>query len=333
MPKSLDVVGIGNAIVDVLAYTEDSFIEEQGLPKGGMTLVDEARSKEIYEAMGPGMECSGGSVANSLAGMAGIGARGAFIGKVFDDKLGEIFRHDMQSIGVAFDTPASREGKATACCLINVTPDAQRTMSTFIGASATVHPDDIDEAVVASAAILYIEGYMWDVELTKQAIRRAAEIAKSNDTKVAFSLSDTFCVDRHRDEFLDLIENHVDILFANEDELKALTQHEQFAAAKEAVWLLVEVAALTQGAGGSTLTRGDEEIHIHAEARGEVIDTTGAGDLYAAGVLYGLARGWPLEQCGMLGSRLAGHIITQLGARSGKPLMDIADDLLGQAAA
>lgn len=333
MVKSLDVVGIGNAIVDVLAYTEDSFIEAQGLPKGGMTLVDETQSQAIYHAMGPGMECSGGSVANSLAGLAGIGSPVAFIGKVYDDKLGEIFRHDMQSIGVAFDTPATTEGKATACCLIAVTPDAQRTMSTFIGASATVHADDIDETLIADAQILYVEGYMWDVDATKQAILKAAEYARKHDTKVAFSLSDTFCVDRHRDEFLALIQNHVDILFANEDEIKALTQNANFDLAKDAVRGWVDLAVLTRGAHGSIIVSADEEVTIQADARGEVLDTTGAGDLYAAGVLFGLARGWSLQQCGRLGSRLAGHIITQLGARSGKKLEEIAGDVLGQAAA
>lgn len=323
--KTLDVVGIGNAIVDVLAYTDDAFINDQGMTKGGMMLVTQERAQSLYAAMGPATECSGGSVANTLAGLAGLGAKTAFIGKVFDDQLGAVFRHDMQAIGVRFDTPAATRGKATGVCMIFVTPDAQRTMNTFIGACSSIERADIDEALVASARVLYLEGYLWDEPETKEALLKAARVAKQNKTKVAFSLSDGFCVDRHREEFTMLIKDHVDILFANESEVKSLTQKETFDEALKEVKTWVELAVLTRSEKGSHLLRGSVHVQVKAEAHGPVVDSTGAGDLYAAGVLYGLTHEFSLKAAGELGSNLAGHIITQLGARSQKPLKPLLD--------
>ncbi len=323
MTKPLHVTGIGNAIVDILAHTPDEFIEREGLEKGAMMLVSADRSQALYDKVGSTTESSGGSVANSLAGLAGLGAKTAFIGKVYDDQLGRIFRHDLTSIGVRFDTLAATEGEPTATCLICVTPDAQRTMNTFLGACSSIRESDIDENLIAQSEVLYIEGYLWDEPETKDALRYAMKVAQQADTKVALSLSDTFCVDRHRDEFLLLAMDHVDILFANEGEAKALVQTESFSKAKKMIRSWVELAALTRGAGGSVLLNGDDEVAVHAEVHGEVVDTTGAGDLYAAGVLYGLTHGYDLEQCGHLGSKLAGHIITQMGARSQEPLDEV----------
>jgi len=327
MKKTLDVVGIGNAIVDVLAYTEDAFLQQHGMEKGGMMLIDEAKAQAIYEDMGPATECSGGSVANSLAGISSLGGNTAFIGKVYDDQLGDIFRHDMRSIGVQFDTPATTEGAATAVSMILVTPDAQRTMNTFLGACAYIHEDDIDEALIASAQVVYLEGYLWDENDTKEALLKAARIASEHGTKVAFSLSDGFCVDRHREEFLMLVKDHVDILFANEQEVISLTQASGFDEALDIVKDWVEIAALTRSEQGSHLVRGDEHVRVQAHLHGEVKDSTGAGDLYAAGVLYGLTHGFSLQEAGELGSHTAGQIITQLGARSQKSLKPLVDQL------
>lgn len=318
--KTIDVIGIGNAIVDVLSYCEDAFLEKESISKGTMTLVDEVRSKALYDAMGQTIECSGGSVANSLAAIAGLGGNAAFVGKVFDDQLGAVFRHDMRSIGVGFDTPATDEGKATGVCLINVTPDAQRSMCTYIGACSHIHTDDVDHAPIAEAKILYLEGYLWDEPETKNALRHAARSAEGHGTKIALSLSDPFCVERHREEFIDLLQEHVDWVFCNEEEALSITDATHADDALNVLSGWCEMVALTRGAHGSLLRVGNEAVTIRAIAEGEVVDTTGAGDLYAAGVLYGLAHGYSLADAGALGSRLAGHIITQLGARSQKSL-------------
>ncbi len=325
MTTKFDVAGIGNAIVDVLAFAPDATISGHGLTKGAMMLVDEMRSRELYELMGQTTACSGGSVANSLAGLASLGAKTAFIGKVRADQLGQIFTHDMHAVGTSFTTQPLEIGPATASCLIYVTPDAQRTMATYIGACSHVSETDIDEDIIAASAITYIEGYLWDMDTAKAAIRKAIRVAHDAKQRIAFTLSDTFCVDRHRAEFIELIANEVDILFANESEIKSLfqTDHLQTALTRAQGMCAnnqCDIVAVTRGEKGSiVLTDGSME-ELPTEAVQNVVDTTGAGDLYAAGFLFGMSRGWKLAACAQLGNRCAGEIITQLGARSMKPL-------------
>jgi len=319
-----DVVGIGNAIVDVLSKTEDAFLKDQKLEKGTMMLIDEERAEWLYQQMGPATECSGGSVANSMAGLASLGARGAFIGKVKDDQLGSIFRHDMRATGIDFDTPAAKTGKATARCLIFVTPDAQRTMNTFIGACADITPEDIDENVIAKGAILYVEGYLWDQENAKNAIRKGLEAAQKHGRKIAFSLSDKFCVDRHREQFLELIDQHLDIVFANEQELLSLTLTDNFDAAVKQVAGKCDIMVITRSEKGSLIITRDGTETVPAEKVAKVVDTTGAGDLFAAGFLYGFSRNLPLKECAQIGNRCAARIIQQMGARTMTPLKDLA---------
>jgi fructokinase len=320
MTKDLDIVGIGNAIVDVISHCDDAFIQAQGMNKGAMTLIDENRAKEIYAAMGSSMECSGGSAGNTMAGIAQLGGKAGFIGKVFNDQLGAIFRHDMNSIGVEFSTPPADSGKATAMSMILVTPDAQRTMNTFIGASSLLAVEDMNEDLIARAKVLYVEGYLWDDPATIESLKAAIALAKKHQTIVAFTASDRFCVDRHHDAFVELIKTDVDWLFANESELEALTGESDFDKGKNILREWVHMAALTRSEKGSTLVRGRDEVAITAIAAGPVVDTTGAGDLYASGVLYGLTHGMTLEEAGTLGAKLAGHIITHVGARSQTPL-------------
>jgi sugar/nucleoside kinase (ribokinase family) len=315
-----DVLGIGNAIVDVLSFCEESFLSGNDLAKGSMMLVDQARSQALYAKMGQSTECSGGSVANSLAGMASLGAKTAFIGKVAGDQLGAIFTHDMRSVGVHFDTPPTRGDISTANCLVLVTPDAQRTMATYIGACSLVSEADIDESLVAASGVTYIEGYLWDTENAKAAIRKATSVAKKSGKKTAFTLSDTFCVDRHREAFMQLITKDVDILFANESEVKSLFQVDDFASAVKKLRGVCEVAAVTRSEKGCVILTQHEEISVATGHVQHVVDTTGAGDLFASGFLFGYSRGWSMEKCAALGNRCAGHIITQLGARSQQPL-------------
>jgi sugar/nucleoside kinase (ribokinase family) len=315
-----DVAGIGNAIVDVLSFSSDEALTQYGLIKGGMTLIDEARSAQLYALIGQTTECSGGSVANTLAGMASLGAKTAFIGKVKKDPLGTIFTHDLHAVGVHFSTPSMHEGAATANCLIYVTPDAQRTMATYIGACALVSEGDIDASIIEAAAVTYIEGYLWDAAAAKEAIRKAIAIAKAAHKKVALTLSDTFCVDRHRDEFMQLVKHDVDILFANESEIQSLFQTDDFDLALSKIRGMCEVVAITRSEKGSVVLTKDEVQEIPTQRITNVVDTTGAGDLYASGFLYGVTRGWDYVSCAKLGNRCAGEIITQLGARSNKPL-------------
>ena len=315
-----DVVGIGNAIVDVLAMADDAFLAARDLPKGSMVLIDEARAEALYRQMGPATECSGGSAANTLAGLASLGGRVAFIGKVKDDQLGAIFRHDLRAIGVHYATPPSSEGLATARCLIFVTPDAQRTMNTFIGACTQITEADIDEALIAAAKVTYVEGYLWDAPPAKQAIRKAIAAARRHGRKVAFTLSDAFCVDRHREEFLELVQNDIDILFANEHEICALYRTDNIDEAVSGVQGKCDLVALTRSEKGSLLIGRDGVEVIEAAEALRVVDTTGAGDLYAAGLLYGLTQGWSLRASGELGSKCAAEIIQQMGARAMKPL-------------
>lgn len=323
--KDLDVTGLGNAIVDVVAHAEDGLLEELGLAKGAMTPVDLERCLGLYDRMGPAHEVSGGSCANTMAALAALGSRAAFVGRVRDDELGRVFAHDIRAAGVHFSTPPAPDGPPTARCLVFVTPDAQRTMATYLGACVELGPEDVDPALVRRARILYLEGYLWDRPEAKQACLRAIEVAKGAGTKVALTLSDPFCVERWRQEFLELVRGPVDILFANEAEITHLFHAPDFDAAASAVRGLVELAALTRSEKGSVLLTDGEAVAIPAIPPRELVDTTGAGDLYAAGVLHGLCRGWPLDAAGELGARCASEIIAQWGARAERPLRPLAE--------
>ncbi len=321
--REIDVVGIGNAIVDVLSHAEEDFLAAHGLSKGTMTLIDGARAEALYGEMGPAVEASGGSGANTVAGLASLGGRAGFIGKVSNDQIGGIFRHDIRAAGVTFDTLPSVSGAPTARCLIFVTPDAQRTMNTFLGACLELGPDDIDPHLVARAKVTYLEGYLWDPPLAKEAFLKAAAVAHDSGRKVALSLSDPFCVERHRAEFVDLVKNHVDILFANEHEICSLWQVDDFDAALQATRGHCEIAALTRSEKGSVVL-GDGEIHVVDAAKvAKVVDTTGAGDLYAAGFLYGLTSGRGLYECGRIAALAAAEAISHYGARPETPLTEL----------
>jgi len=324
----LDVVGIGNALVDVLSHADDVVLGRQGLVKGTMQLVDEDRARALYDAMGPGVEISGGSAANTMVGVASFGGRAQYVGKVRDDQLGEVFGHDLRATGVGYDTPRATSGPATGRCLILVTPDAQRTMSTFLGASSRLGPADVDRTLIARARILYLEGYLFDPPEAQEAFRAAAAFAHAAARKVALTLSDPFCVDRHRAAFLDLVQNHVDILFANEAEIRALYQAADFDSALRHVRGHCEIAALTRSADGSVLVGGGKVHTVAAHPVSAVVDTTGAGDLYAAGVLYGMSRGLDLPTCGRLGSLAAAEVIGHVGARPLVPLARLAGPML-----
>ena len=313
---SLDVVGIGNAIVDVLVQTDDSFLSDHGLQKGGMALIDEQQAEALYEASGAGLETSGGSVANTMVGIAQLGGRAGFIGRVRNDQLGTIFSHDIRAVGARFDTPAATSGATTARCLIYVTPDAERTMCTFLGASTQLEPEDLDLSMVKQTKVLYLEGYLWDSPAAKRAFIAAAQACRESGGQVALSLSDGFCVDRHRDSFLELVQGHVDVLFANEVEIKSLYQTADFGHALGQVKGCCSVIAITRGGDGSVVLHGDERVEIGVFDLGDLVDTTGAGDLYAGGFLHAYTQGDSLERCGQLGALCAGQIVTQLGARS-----------------
>ncbi len=323
-----DVVGVGNAIVDVLAQAEDDFLTGNSLLKGAMTIIDEGAAETLYGLMGPGREVSGGSAANTMAGLASLGGRGAFVGKVHDDQLGAVFAHDIRSAGVNFDCPPTAAGASTARCLIFVTPDAQRTMQTYLGACVELGPDDINPHLISSAAVTYLEGYLWDPPGAKQAFRKAARLAEEAGGRVALSLSDSFCVDRHRGDFLELVQNHVDILFANEDEIKSLYEVDSFDAALQKVRAHCDVAALTRGAQGSVVVSGAETHVLDAEPVESILDSTGAGDSYAAGFLYGLTREMDPARCGRLGGIAAAEIISHFGARPECSLAELAAEKL-----
>ena len=325
----LDVIGIGNALVDVLSHADEALVVRLGLAKGTMHLVDEVRARALYEAMGPGLEMSGGSAANTVVGVASFGGRAHYVGKVRDDQLGDVFGHDLRATGVGYDTPRATSGPPTGRCLILVTPDAQRTMSTFLGASVRLGPADVDRGLVARGKILYLEGYLFDPPDAQQAFRAAAAIAHAAGRKVALTLSDPFCVERHRAAFLDLVQHHVDILFANEAEICALYQVRDFDAAVSHVRGHCELAALTRSAKGSVLVQGNRLHVVQAHPVDAVVDTTGAGDLYASGVLYGLAQGLDLPTCGRLGSLAAAEVIAHVGARPMVPLTELAAAVLG----
>lgn len=318
-----DVAAIGNAIVDVIAHADDAFLADNGIEKGAMTLIDAARAQELYDRMGPGVEVSGGSAGNTMAGLASLGGRAAYIGKVCDDQLGTVFRHDIRAAGVHFETAPLTGEPPTARCLILVTPDAQRSMNTYLGACVELGPDDVDEALIGSSLVTYMEGYLYDRPEAKAAFRKAASIAHAAGRKVSLSLSDSFCVHRHHAEFLDLVENHVDILFANEHEIAALYGTDDFAAALDRVRGLGKVAALTRSAKGAVIVADGGVVEVAAEPVERVVDTTGAGDLYASGFLFGWTRGLAPAVCGRLGAVAAGEIISHVGARPDVVLADL----------
>ena len=322
-----DVVGIGNAIVDVISQESESFIDEHQLVKGAMTLIDAERAEQLYASMAPAIETSGGSAANTMAGLSSFGSRAAYIGKVRNDQLGSVFSHDIRAVGVDHDVTPGTDGPPTARCLIVVTPDAARTMNTFLGISSLLHPDDIDVDLVSSAKVLYCEGYIWDIEITKQAIRKAVHACRDAGNKVSFTLSDSFCVERHHDEWLELVDGPIDILFGNAAEIGALYQTDDFEQAIELIQGRVEVACLTRGADGSVIITKDDVIEVEAEPVEHVVDTTGAGDLYASGFLYGYTNGLDLAICGRLASMAAAEAITHVGARARTPLSTFLTDV------
>ena len=325
-----DVIAIGNAIVDVIAPCGDELIEELQLNRGGMTLVDTARAQELYEAMGPARETSGGSAANTLAGLAALGAQCAFIGQVADDQLGEVFAHDIRAVGIDFDTPARAGDPPTARCLIFVTPDGQRTMNTFLGASQHLPEHTLNADAVAAAKVLYLEGYLWDPEEPRAAMRRAIEAARDAGRQVAFTLSDAFVIDRYGDDFRALIaDGLIDILFANEHELAALTGENDFHAGIDQLSGKVPVLVVTRSEKGAVAVTQGQRAEVAAEPVDEVVDTTGAGDQFAAGFLYGHVRGRPLEECLRLGAICAAEVISHYGPRCEADLQQLTRERLG----
>ena len=325
----LDVVGVGNAIVDVIGQADEALIERLSLSKGTMTLIDAADADRLYSEMGPAIETSGGSAANTLAGIASLGGVGAYIGKVRDDQLGGVFSHDIKAAGVDYRSRAANEGESTARCLIFVTPDADRTMQTFLGVSVMLGPEDIDPEAIGDAQITYLEGYLFDQDPAKEAFVKAAELAHAASRKVALSLSDPFCVDRHRASFLGLVDGHVDILFANHDEITSLFETSSLDDAVSQLVGKVDLAAITRGPEGSIIVTADQVIEIAAEPVTDVVDTTGAGDLYAAGVLFGLSQGHELKIAGRIGSICAAEVISHYGARPAVSLSDLVNEKLG----
>jgi len=321
-----DVTGVGNAIVDVIAPCSEAFLTENGIEKGAMTLIDEARATELYAKMADGKEVSGGSAANTLAGVASLGGRGAYIGKVADDALGTSFTRDLNAAGVDYATAPLSGGPATARCLINVTPDAQRSMSTFLGASVMFDEADIDAEKIRAAEITFMEGYLFDRDAAKAAFVSAAEIARAADRRTALTLSDTFCVDRHRASFRQLVRNHIDILLANEAEIMALYETDDFELALASVRAETRLAAVTRSEKGAVIVCGDETEEVAAKAVDKVVDTTGAGDLFAAGFLLGAARGQSLYESGRMGVIAAAEVISHYGARPETRLEDLVSE-------
>lgn len=317
---AFDVLGIGNAIVDVISRADDAFLSKHDLAKGSMMLIDESQAEKLYAAMGSGTEVSGGSCGNTMAGIASFGGKGAYIGKVRNDQLGQVFGHDLRAIGVSFETKPATSGPSTARCLVSVTPDAQRTMCTYLGACTGLGPADIDATLVGSAQVTYVEGYLWDAPEAKKAVLKAFDAARAAGRKVSITLSDAFCVARYRAEFLDLIRNKVDILFGNETEITSLYEVNSFEEALEAARKDAKIAALTRSEQGSVVVKGSETHVVPAAPVKKVVDTTGAGDLYAAGFLYGFTQGKPLAECARLGGIAAAEIISHVGARPETPL-------------
>ncbi len=320
-----DVLGIGNAIVDVIARAEDDFLVAHGMHKGTMALIDEARAQAIYDAMGPAVESSGGSAANTIVGVASFGGRAAFVGKVKDDELGRAFAHDIRAARVSFDTPPASDGPSTARCYIMVTPDGERTMNTFLGAAQDLHPNDIDEATIAAAAIVYLEGYLWDPPHAKEAFVKAAAIAHKAGRRVALTLSDAFCVDRYRAEFLGLIrKGTVDIVFANEHELRSLYQTADFDTAVKQLRGDARLAVVTRSQKGCVVVSRDGVEAVQAMPIEQVADATGAGDLFAAGFLVGHSHGKDHRTAARLGALAAAEVIQHIGARPAVSLKALA---------
>jgi sugar/nucleoside kinase (ribokinase family) len=320
-----DVLGIGNALFDVLVRTDEAFLAKHGMTKGSMSLIDQARAAAIYKDMGPATEVSGGSAANTIVGVASLGARAAYVGKVKDDQIGKLYVHDIRTAGVTFDTPAAKDGPATGCSYILVTPDGERTMNTYLGAAQDLSPADIDPAKIAAARIVYLEGYLWDPKNAKEAFIKAAEIAHDARRKVALTLSDSFCVDRYRDEFLSLMKNGtVDIVFANESELHSLYTTSDFDAALKQLRSDVNLGVVTRSEKGCMVVSSGDAVAVPASPIAQLVDTTGAGDLFAAGFLFGFARDLPYQQCGQLGALAAAEIIQHIGARPQVSLMELA---------
>jgi len=324
MTAAYDVVAVGNAIVDVISPAEDAFLDAEGLPKGGMSLIDQAQADTLYTRMAPGIETSGGSAANTVAGVASFGGKAGYIGKVAADQLGEVFQHDIRAIGVDYTVAPLTGGLATARCLINVTPDGQRTMSTFLGASNALTADDLNAEMIRGANVLYLEGYLFDPDEARKAFAKAATIARGAGRKISLTLSDGFVVDRHRAALMAFIESDVDILFANESEVKALMQTTDFDVAAAGLRPHIEIAALTRSEKGSVIITKTGAETVAAAAVDQVLDTTGAGDQYAAGFLFGYARNRPLQVCGQLGSIAAAEVISHYGPRPQTPFKELA---------
>jgi sugar/nucleoside kinase (ribokinase family) len=324
----LDVLTIGNAIVDVIADATDDFLEAEGLTKGSMRLIDAVEAERLYAHMGAAQQVSGGSAGNTAAGIAAFGGRAGFIGQVAPDQLGAFYRHDLTSTGVEFTTPATDVGEPTARSMILVTPDGHRTMNTFLGAAQHLPSSALDEGQIAQSAILYLEGYLWDPETPRYAMVRAIEVARAAGRKVAFTLSDTFCVDRHRDGFNALLnEGRIDILFANQAEVEALAGVPHLDSALDEIRGKVETLVVTRSEHGALATRGGERAEVSAEPVGQVVDTTGAGDLFASGFLFGTTRGRSLEQSLRLGAIAAAEVIQHYGARPEANLRALAGEL------
>jgi len=324
MPDLYDVAAIGNAIVDVIAPASDDFLAEQRLTKGAMMLVDAEASSALYGKMAPGLETSGGSAANTIAGMASLGGRGAFLGKVANDQLGQVFAHDLAAIGAHYANAPLEQGPATAVSMINVTPDGQRTMCTYLGASVQFTDEDVDPAVIEGARIVYLEGYLFDAEPARRAFAKAAALAHGAGRMIALTLSDSFVVERHRGALKGFIETQVDLLFANESEITALFETSSFDRAVEALRPHVSLAAVTRSEQGSVILAQGERLSVAAEPVEKIVDTTGAGDQYAAGFMFGLARGKPLQVCGRLGSIAAAEVISHYGPRPQVSLRELA---------
>jgi adenosine kinase len=320
-----DVLGIGNAIFDVLVQTDEGFLAAHGMTKGGMALIDEARAASIYRDMGPATEMSGGSAANTIVGLANLGARTTYVGKVRDDQIGRLYTHDIRAAGVAFETRPAADGPATGCSYILVTPDGERTMNTYLGAAQELNPSDIDAAEVAGSAFVYLEGYLWDPKNAKDAFVKASTIAHDAGRQVALTLSDSFCVDRYRDEFLELMRNGtVDLVFANEAELHSLYQTSDFEGALKQLRADVNLGVVTRSEKGCVVASPDRVTSVPAFPIEKMVDTTGAGDLFAAGFLFGLVRGAGYETCGRLGALAAAEVIQHIGARPQVSLKELA---------
>jgi len=326
--SDLDVVGVGNALVDVISMEDDGFLDAHGLVRGSMKLIEPDEGERLYDAMGTAIEASGGSAANTLAGLASLGGTGGFIGRVRDDQLGAVFAHDIRAVGVEFPVPKATTGAPTGRSLIVVTPDGERTMSTLLGAASELCPDDVDEAFVARAQVTYLEGYLFDQEAAGEAFRKASRAAHEAGRLVALTLSDSFCVERFLESFRGLVEDTVDILFGNEDELRLLYETSSNEEALRAAEAVCDLVVLTKGADGSTVSKGGVRVDVPAEPV-RVVDTTGAGDLYAAGFLYGLTHGRDLETSAKLGGMAAAEVISHVGARPETVLARLAAPILG----